>query len=313
MPSGSVDLFAGGSSLLYQINQDREKRQRQASLDASGQPKVLNYFRGSNYSTTGRTSGPTIFKSGYGEATTSGSGAFGLTTQTTQTGYYLDYNIYGQFQDEPNRLQRPSDVIRGSFGAAYIRFDNTETYPYADGYQITADNAIIYNEGEDVPYGVIRVDLREGPDNLSTLVSRSSELVAFVSAGGVLWITSEFVVGFGPGTDANVVNPVLSSIYNLSMTYNNDFYDAPNNEVQVNTLLYGQAATTLPAIFLTDATRTVNGGTPLYGSNGKIVAAFEPLGAGYVVLTGDSNGTAQDPDVDSEDSWVYSLRRFNLV
>lgn len=145
MPSGSADLFTSGASLLFQILQDRENRQRQDASAPDGQPKALNYFRDNDYSTTNNYSGPTIFQSGFGanptqpQGTSTGSTnttiafqpssedfipfqsgfgdpissepeTFGVATNKIEEGYYLDYNAYRKSRDEPNRLQGGTDT-----------------------------------------------------------------------------------------------------------------------------------------------------------------------------------------------------------
>lgn len=92
MPYGNVDLFSGGSSLLYLINQSRQREKLEAGLDANGQPKNLNYFRSTNFSSTQDNPQSTA-------------------RETKKPKYYLDYAVYGSFKEQPNRLNQDSATI----------------------------------------------------------------------------------------------------------------------------------------------------------------------------------------------------------
>lgn len=130
---------------------------------------------------------------------------------------------------------------------------------------------------------------------------RQTQFAEYVRSGGVLWINTEFS---SCGHSSAIFDAFLADVFGSSMTTNGTIYSGDEeyiespffNYVQKYQLAYAPLAGTAPAVFYTEATALVQGGTPLYVNNlGYCPIAFERIGNGYLVLSGDSDGSTYFP------------------
>lgn len=122
----------------------------------------------------------------------------------------------------------------------------------------------------------------------------------FINSGGILWINNEFT---GCGINAATFNQYLASNFGASIGFVNDLQDEGPRDVLGpfdygvvrSPLVYMAKQASAPLYFYTAATASISGGVPYYGNQFGVVCAFQKIGNGYLVLSGDSNGTAQYP------------------
>lgn len=131
--------------------------------------------------------------------------------------------------------------------------------------------------------------------------NRTAQFSQYVRAGGVLWINTEWSgCGFpNPAYDAFLADEFGATMRTGSGTLgqSDEFIATPfDNFVQRHLLAFAPLQAKAPPIFYTEVSDFVVGGTPLYvNPNGFAPVAFERIGNGYLVLSGDSNGTTAFP------------------
>lgn len=137
--------------------------------------------------------------------------------------------------------------------------------------------------------------------------------VNFVQDGGVLWINTEFE---GCGHPVSVFNKFLSDNFSTTMRVAGSYFDRPVisgigpfvYEVEKSNLLYTPQSGIAPPHFYTSASDTIIGGTPYYGIQSNVVVAFDRIGDGVLVLSGDANGTNEYPSFsDSSNTFIDAL------
>lgn len=154
---------------------------------------------------------------------------------------------------------------------------------------------------------VIRVNVADPDDacvGRNTLpapffAGKEAELIRFIYNGGVLWVNNEYQ---GCGINASVFNSYLSTTFGATVGFVDDLQPegtrvplGPFDEIIRNSLAYTAQSGLAPPYFYTAATCTITGGTPYYSSVHGPVCSFQRMGQGFLVLSGDSNGTAEFP------------------
>lgn len=160
-------------------------------------------------------------------------------------------------------------------------------------------------------------------------LGREARLNNFVRNGGVLWVTNEYS---GCGLSASIFNEYLSSTFGTTMQFNDDYLGGGTDDFAE--LTYVAAENYAPPYFTTSATCSISlgeNGISLYENSNFIevdesvcVCAFERIGNGLLVLSGDSNGTAEfpsynptpdrpqpEPDEISEINFIKMLRKLH--
>lgn len=219
-------------------------------------------------------------------------------------------------------------MVLNQIDFAYI--DANETYLTGLG---GADPDVLYNRSNLIlptaanlqDYKIIRVIITEKDDFCVTANPnlpinfffgyRAPDFARYVQGGGILWINTEYS---GCGYPSSQFDSFLANVFGSSMSTNGTTYSADEefiadpfsldesftSYVQKFPLTYAPLASSAPPIFYTQATALVFGGTPIYGkqigeSGFGAPIAFERIGNGYLVLSGDSNGTTQFPSYSS--------------
>jgi len=107
----------------------------------------------------------------------------------------------------------------------------------------------------------------------------------YLDNGGVLWYLGEYY----PCTDTVLSNSNLELLGTTIRLGNDAITSSYNVRVTDNPLF--------PVNFLTSATNSLTGGIALYkeSASNKTVLAYEKIGNGVIVVSGDSNGTNKEP------------------
>jgi hypothetical protein len=146
--------------------------------------------------------------------------------------------------------------------------------------------------------------------------NRTSELVAFVQAGGVLWIQNEWLEadGTGCGMPPGPLNSYIQSNFGASIRFGTgDYFGfAPINapaygNCDAHTLIFSAPGLRAPTTFYSDYYSPIIGGTRLYGPSSLPVMSFEKIGRGYIVLSADSNAVAAEPVA------IFSNQQYTII
>lgn len=188
--------------------------------------------------------------------------------------------------------------------------------------KIDITQPIIFNRQSTQKYGVIRVVVAGANDSCVAdlappsyyFAGKENELLNFVRAGGVLWINSEYEFC---GITASTFNSYLSSTFGISVNFVPDeqpeppripISGIPYTVVRTN-LVYNTMLNKAPIYFYVALTCSISNGTPFYSSLYGPVCAFEKVGKGFVVLSGDQNGTNAFPSItESSVNFINALR-----
>lgn len=191
----------------------------------------------------------------------------------------------------------------------------TSTEPYfAAKYKINPQDILF-------KYKVIRINVADANDGCAgrnTLpapffAGAEASLSAFLNTGGVLWINNEFQ---GCGINPSVFNAYLAATFGATIGFVDDWQPegtpvaiGPFAGVVRNSLSYTAQTGLAPPYYYTAATSSISGGTPYYSSAHGPVCSFERIGAGFLVLSGDSNGTAEFPSfTEGAKTFIDALR-----
>lgn len=125
--------------------------------------------------------------------------------------------------------------------------------------------------------------------NLPTLTSNlqdpayKAKIENYLDEGGVVWYIGEYQ-GCGDTAAHNNRLELLGTSIRLG-TSNLNITSSPR---VIDNVLF-------PETFSNSATNQVIGGTALYQNNSVVVFAYEKIGNGVIVVSGDSNGTSKNP------------------
>lgn len=181
-----------------------------------------------------------------------------------------------------------------------LTYDGNDAY-FAEQYRINLTRSIL-------GYRVIRIVVAApsrscvGPtaEVEPFFAGKTAELAKFLRSGGVLWINNEFS---GCGITAVTFNQYLATAFGASIGFGDDYIYEPEREffgpfdygVIRSQLVLTAQQNTAPPFFYTAAASTVTGGIPYYSNPYGVVCALQRIGRGFLVLCGDSNGTAEFP------------------
>ena len=203
-------------------------------------------------------------------------------------------------RDEPaaSRLLLNGRGVLGTLMSdlAFTPDDTSSPSPVFASNRIGSGDVIRFARGANGKYGVIRIGsisrclLQGGQSDI--FLGRQAELLTFVQQGGVLWINNEYE---GCGIPSAALTTSIRNLFGCQIGFNADIEDPTEA-----TIAFQPKSAKFPQIFYLNATCSVTGGTPMYVYNGKTYCAYERVGNGYLVLSGDSNGTAQWPDSSGE-------------
>jgi hypothetical protein len=221
-------------------------------------------------------------------------------------------SLYGVASQLPVIERRPAANRLGTRGLFGYLPAGGNNYGYFDAFTeeayISPITAIRYSSRN---YGVIKLGnpntCSVGNDPASYLfANRAAELVTFVRAGGVLWIQNEWQFEDGrPGCGIvpSVINPYIQDLFNCSIQFGLGRYAGYNivmlpayGQTDANFLAYQKEGFTAPDFFYTDVVSPIENGTVMYShpTVGAVVS-FEKIGRGFIVLSADSNDTANFP------------------
>ena len=205
-------------------------------------------------------------------------------------------------RDEPAAFRRQS----GDFGFIDINGCNTgenaDDY-FKEKYQIDTQKPIRgYKAIRVVIGGSADACVGRDADPASFFAGKTSQLAQFLTSGGVLWINNEYS---GCGIEASTLNSYLVAAFGATIGFIDDSqgegersYEEPFQDYGVvkNQLVYAAQAGYAPPFFYNALTCSISGGTPYYSNAyNEVVCAFEKIGRGFLVLSGDQNGTGQFP------------------
>jgi hypothetical protein len=176
---------------------------------------------------------------------------------------------------------------------AFTPDDTSTPSPVFASNRIQTGDVIRFARGTSGKYGVIRIGsisrclLQGGQSDI--FLGRQTELLTFVQQGGVLWINNEYE---GCGIPSGALTTYIRNLFGCQIGFNADEISG----IREATIAFQPKSSKFPPIFHLSAACSITGGTPMYVYNGKTYCAYEQVGNGYLVLSGDSNGTAQWPD-----------------
>ena len=204
-------------------------------------------------------------------------------------------------RDEPaaSRLLLNGRGVLGTLMSdlAFTPDDTSSPSPVFATNRIGSGDAIRFARGTSGKYGVIRIGsisrclLQGGQSDI--FLGRQAELLTFVQQGGVLWINNEYE---GCGIPSAALTTSIRNLFGCQIGFNADAI----LDLMEATIAFQPKSSKFPPIFHLNAACSITGGTPMYVYNGKTYCAYERVGNGYLVLSGDSNGTAQWPDSSGE-------------
>jgi hypothetical protein len=203
---------------------------------------------------------------------------------------------------------------RGRFGfidanQAYLDSGEVEGVFSAEN-KIDLTRPIQFNRGKNKKYGVIRVVVAKPADGCTLenqgtfrpltefFAKREAELKTFIQKGGVLWVNNEYK---NCGIPAGVFNSYLSSKFGSTIGFADNLIDdtdarlpipcISNYEVATAPLVYNKMIDDAPSVYYTALYCSIINGTPFYSN----VCSFQKIGKGFLVLSGDGNGTSAYP------------------
>lgn len=228
--------------------------------------------------------------------------------------------LYGQLlqatvrRDEPAAWRR---TLGEDFGFIDVRGCNTgesaDNY-FKEKYQISTQRTISKCKVVRVVIGGA-ADACVGwdADPLEFFDGKTEELARLINSGGVVWINNEYS---GCGIDASALNQFLADSFGATIGFVDNTEDGDREYVGPFTeygavrseLTYAAQADLAPPFFYTVFTCTITGGTSYYANAYGVVCAFEKIGSGFLVLSGDQNGTGQFPSyTDGDKNFIDAL------
>ena len=228
--------------------------------------------------------------------------------------------LYGTPPAQPLRRDEPAAFRRsvGTFGFIDINGCNTgeNADPYfKEKYQIDTQKPLRgYKVIRIVIGGSADACVGRGEEPSQFFAGKTAQLAQFVTAGGVLWINNEYS---GCGIDALTLNQYLSTAFGATIGFVDNIQPEGQREyfgpfagygVVRSQLAYAAQANTAPPFFYNAATCSISGGTVYYSSANGVTCAFEKIGQGFLVLSGDQNGTGQFPSyTEGDKNFVEAL------
>ena len=226
------------------------------------------------------------------------------------------YKTAGRLKEEPAAFRRGGgDPLFGYIDISNVAstFDKiSEPDFWSKQSKITGPSNFIKPPKKAKELSVVRVIIIDSEDSLpfcphiskpepsQYFAGCEEKLQKFIDLGGVVWINNEYSTC---GIPVGPLNSYLNNLFSCTLYFNDDIVEEPDRvsvtgfieDLSVCSLAYQGLAKYSPDSYYTAATGSISGGTALYTLSGKTVCAFEKIGNGYLVLSGDSNGTSSSP------------------
>lgn len=215
--------------------------------------------------------------------------------------------LYGAPVRNPLRRDEPAAFRRQNGDFGFIDINGCNTGENADDYfkeknQIDTQKPIRgYKAIRVVIGGAGDACVGRDADPASFFAGKTSQLAQFLTAGGVLWINNEYS---GCGIEASTLNGYLAAAFGATIQFVGNTQPEGEREyfgpfagygVVKSQLAYTAQANNAPPFFYNAASCSISGGTVYYSSPNGVSCAFEKIGRGFLVLSGDQNGTGQFP------------------
>lgn len=216
-------------------------------------------------------------------------------------------SLFGQPLQTAVRKDEPAAWRRtlGDFGFIDVRGCNTgesaDNY-FKEKYQISTQRTISKCKVVRVVIGGA-ADACVGwdADPLEFFDGKTEQLAQFINLGGIVWINNEYS---DCGIDPASLNQYIYNAFGASVAFVYDtqpegtrgyFGPFAGYGVVKSQLAYAAQSGLAPPFFYNAFTCSISGGTPYYANEHGVVCAFEKIGKGFLVLSGDQNGTGQFP------------------